>query len=265
MTSVLSVRGVSLSFGGVQALQDVSLDVAAGEICAVVGPNGAGKTTLLNCVSRFYDWDAGAIQFDGKDLRPVRPKQVAALGIARTIQNVALFPSMSVLENILVGGHSGAVTNPFVSMVPWARLRASEQALRRRAGELIEQLGLAAVAYRKASEVSVQTGKRVELARALMSAPKLLLLDEPAAGLNHEEVAELADVILGVRREAGVTIVLVEHHMGLVMSISSRVCVLNFGQKIADGPPDAVQRDPAVVLAYLGELDSVAETAVSGG
>jgi branched-chain amino acid transport system ATP-binding protein len=258
---LLSIRNLSVSFGGVRALQDVNLEVRRGQICAVIGPNGAGKTTLLNCVSRFTDWRGGAIIFDGTDMTRIAPRRVVRLGIGRTIQNLALFPTMTVLENILVGGHSTALVNPVLTMLAAPRLRASERRLRERARWLLDLLRLERVADRKAADISAQTGKRVELARALMSSPRLLLLDEPAAGLNHTEVDELRDIILRVRTEAMVTIVLVEHHMGFVMGISDQVCVLNFGQKIADGPPAEVRRSPAVIAAYLGQATAAGDAA----
>ncbi|WP_234266061.1 ABC transporter ATP-binding protein [Hydrogenophaga sp. NFH-34] len=249
---LLQVQGVTVRFGGIVALDGVSFDIRRGEICALIGPNGAGKSTLFNCLSRLYECNSGSIVFDGQPINRLPRHRMAAIGIGRTFQNLALFGSMTVRDNVRVGCHSkhhaGMLRNAF-RLPGAARIEAEAQA---RAEALIHFLQLDAEADRIVSDLPFGTQKRVELARALASEPQLLLLDEPACGLNHEELQGLGDLIRDIRDRLGVTVLLVEHHMGLVMGISDRVVALNFGKKIAQGTPAEVRSHPEVIRAYLG-------------
>ena len=250
--SLLDIEELVVRFGGVIALDGPSFEVEPGSICGLIGPNGAGKTTLFNCVSRLYTPESGAIEFDGQDLLACAPHQISALGIARSFQNLGLFRSMSVRENVMLGAYSREKPGFLGSSVGLRAVRAAERSLRREADEVLERMRLSEVAAHPAAGLSWGTLKRVELARAVFQRPRLLMLDEPASGLNHSEVGELADAIRGLRDDLALTVLLVEHNMGMVMGLCDQVVVLDLGRKIAEDEPRAVQEDRRVIEAYLG-------------
>jgi branched-chain amino acid transport system ATP-binding protein len=250
--TLLRVKDVSVRFGGIVALDNVSFDIEPGEIAGLIGPNGAGKTTLFNCLSRLYQVDQGEIEFDRRPLLGVPGHRIAALGIGRTFQNLALFGTMTVFDNVLVGLHCQTHTGFVSNFLRLPRVAREQREAESRARELIAFLQLESVSATRAALLPFGTRKRVELARALASRPKLLLLDEPASGLNHEEVDALGALIRHIRDRLQVTVLLVEHHMNLVMSVSDKVVALDFGRKLAEGTPAQVRRHPEVIRAYLG-------------
>ncbi|MDQ7783964.1 MAG: ABC transporter ATP-binding protein [Desulfomonilaceae bacterium] len=253
---LLKVEGIFLRFGGVNVLSDVTTSVKEGEIFAIIGPNGAGKTCLLNCVNRFYHPSQGRIFFEGRDITPLRPYQIPPLGIARTFQNVELFRGMTVIDNIKLGRHVHLDTGLLSAGFYFGKARRTELALRKEIEErIVDLLEIEHIRKKKVGTLPYGLQKRVELARALAMQPKLLLLDEPVTGMNLEETEDIARFILDIHDEWGVTVILIEHDMGVVMDISDRVCVLDFGVKIAEGPPREIRHDDRVIKAYLGEKD----------
>jgi len=256
--SRLQVDHITLNFGGVTALSGVSLDVREGEILAVIGPNGAGKTSLLNCISGLYHPQEGAIRFVDRrghthDLTRLRPHRIAALGIARSFQNIELFRHMTVLDNITLGRHVHMRGNVLTAMFYWGKQQQEEIEHRKRVEDIIDFLEIEHIRRSVVGGLAYGLQKRVELGRALALDPEILLLDEPMAGMNVEEKEDMARFILDINEEWGITVVLIEHDMGVVMDISDRVVALDFGRVIAEGPPDAIRSNPLVIQAYLGE------------
>lgn len=249
---LLDIEDVSVRFGGIRALDQVSLALAEGEICGLIGPNGAGKTTLFNCITRVVDVSGGAIRFGGAAIERVHPRHVVGTGIARTFQNVGLYSGLTVLENAMLGGHHASGQSMLGSLLRPATTRRTEGALADRCRAILAELDLDGLRDERADALPYPTQKRVEIARALAARPRLLLLDEPAGGLTHAEVAQFGDLVRRIREAHRLTVLLVEHHMGLVMELCNRLVVMHLGRKLAQGTPAEVRANPEVVSAYLG-------------
>ena len=250
---LLRIADVSVRFGGVRALDGVTCEVNVGEICGLIGPNGAGKTTLFNCITRFYSVAAGSISFDGERIDAIPARSIISLGVARTFQNLGIYPDMKVIENVLLGAHHTHGGRFFLTVVQAWKSNAQEREMTEWCRLILRTLDLEVFAHERAGNLPYGTLKRVEIARALAAKPRLLLLDEPAAGLNHGERIEFANLIKRIRDEFDLTVLLVEHQMGLVMGLCSRLLVLHLGQLLAEGPPAEISANPAVITAYLGE------------
>jgi len=253
MSALLQIQEISKAFGGVQAVNRVSLDVNQGDLMSVIGPNGAGKTSLLNMISGFYHPDQGHILLDGGETTHASPSRIAERGVARTFQNIALFRGMTVLDNLMLGRHVHMKTGVLGAFAYWGFAQREEVVHRKRVEDIIDFLRIQDLRRRPCGSLAYGLQKRVELGRALALDPKILLLDEPMGGCNHEEKEDMARFILDVNEEWGTTVILIEHDMGVVMDISDRVAVLDMGSKIAEGAPDEVRANPQVIKAYLGD------------
>ena len=251
MTTLLTVENVTKRFGGLSALEAVSLTVNAGEVYGLIGPNGAGKTTLFNCMTGLYTVTSGAVRLEGAEVQDIPPHQIVKRGFARTFQNIRLFANMTALENVMVGRHARTRANVLGAVLRCRKTRAEETGIRDRAHELLRYVGLAGKGRTLASHLAYGDQRRLEIARALATEPKLLALDEPVAGMNPNERQQMGELFRKLR-EGGVTLLLIEHDVKLVMGLCDRVAVLDYGRKIAEGPAEAVRNDPAVIAAYLG-------------